>query len=187
MIAQLTGTVVDIDGHSIIIDVAGVGYGLIVSLETISNITQSSSQTLYVYEHIREQEHSLYGFTSKDDKKLFEQLLGVNGIGPKAAQALFDISATDILKSEIAKGNYQFLTQATGVGKKAAERVVLDLQDKVGGYVVNNSESSFTQQDEALEGLLMLGYTKDQAQQMLDKVEASTTEERIKLALRNGL
>lgn len=187
MIAQLTGTVVDIDGHSIIIDVAGVGYGVIVSLETVGSINRSSSQTLYVYEHIREQEHSLYGFTSKDDKKLFEQLLGVNGIGPKAAQSLFDISSTDILKSEIAKGNSQFLTQATGVGKKAAERVVLDLQDKVGGYVVNISKSSFTQQDEALEGLLMLGYTKDQAQQMLDKVEASTTEERIKLALRNGL
>ncbi len=187
MIAQLVGTVAEIDGNTIVVDVGNVGYEVIVSNQLISNMTESVELKVYIYEHIREQEHSLYGFSTKDDKRLFEHLLSVNGVGPKAALALFDLAEADILRNEIANGNTLFLTQASGVGKKAAERVIVDLQDKVGpALATSRTHSLVSGSDEALEGLLALGYSKDQALQMLVNVDATTAEERIKQALKNG-
>jgi Holliday junction DNA helicase RuvA len=186
MIAQLAGTVAEIDGHDIILDVNGVGYGITVSYELVGRVKEAHDMKLYIYEHIREQEHTLYGFESKNDQSLFNSLLSVNGIGPKAALAIFDLAEPDILRSEIASGNIAFLTQASGVGKKAAERVVVDLQDKVGALSHGYLQSRLPSNDEAVEGLVALGYTTEQAQHMLTGIDAVKTEDRIKQALKKA-
>ena len=119
MIVRLVGTVIEFDERNIVLDVNGVGYGVVVSSELSGSIDISSETTMYIYEHIREQEHTLYGFRSKTDQSLFEQLLSVNGVGPKAALAVFDLGPADKLRTEIAAGNTAFLVLASGVGKKA--------------------------------------------------------------------
>ncbi len=188
MIVRLVGTVIEFDERNIVLDVKGVGYGVVVSSELSGSIDISSETTMYIYEHIREQEHTLYGFRSKTDQSLFEQLLSVNGVGPKAALAVFDLGPADKLRTEIAAGNTAFLVLASGVGKKAGERIIVDLQDKMGelSLISQASGQQLPVGDEALEALISLGYNKDQAMQMLRGIEAETTEEKIKQALRKG-
>lgn len=187
MIVKLTGNLIEQDGRLSVIDVAGVGYGVAVPSSVAGELAANQSVELYIYEHIREQEHTLYGFLNKADKQLFEMLLSVNGVGPKAAMAVFDLAEPDHLRSEIASANVAFLSQASGVGKKAAERIVVDLQDKVGALVSGSVTLAEGKVDnDALDALISLGYNKDQAMQMLDGVEAASTEDMIKLALRRS-
>lgn len=185
MIVKLTGNLVEQDGQVAVIDVAGVGYGVTVASSVSANLKSLQEIELYIYEHIREQEHALYGFLSKPDKQLFELLLSVNGVGPKAAMAIFELTNPEQLRLEIASAHVTFLTQANGVGKKAAERIVVDLQDKVGGLVSGSATTAaINVNDEALDALLALGYKKDQALQMLDGVEGESTEAIIRLVLK---
>lgn len=170
-----------------VIEVAGVGYGVTIANSVAGQLTSNQTVEVYIYEHIREQEHTLYGFLTKADKQLFELMLSVNGVGPKAAMAIFDLTEPDRLRAEIASANVAFLTQASGVGKKAAERVVIDLQDKVGGLVSGSvAVATGDINDEALDALLALGYKKDQALQMLAGIKADSTESIIKLALQRA-
>ena len=182
MIARLVGEVVEINDRSVLLDVSGVGYGVLVANDLSGSLSIDQQATLYIYEHVREQEHTLYGFRSRADKQLFESLLSVNGVGPKAALAIFDLGPADKIRAEIGAGNIAFLVQASGVGKKAAERVVVDLQDKLADASIEFRAGSGNN-DEAVDGLLALGYSKDQAVQMLRGTDG-TTETRIKQALK---
>lgn len=184
MIVKLSGSLAEQDGRVAVIDVAGVGYGVNLAHSISGNLTVGQSVELYIYEHIREQEHTLYGFLSRADKKLFELLLSVNGVGPKAALAVFDLADSDRLRNEITSANVTFLTQASGVGKKAAERIVVDLKDKVDGLAIGGLSPVIGDiNSDALDALLSLGYKKEQALQMLNGIEAGTTESIIKQAL----
>jgi len=185
VIATLTGKLIEHDAQTAVVDVAGVGYGVVMPSHALDSMSRQTESSIYIYEHIREQEHSLYGFLSKPDKQLFEQLLSVNGVGPKAAMAIFNLGNADRLRSEIASANIAFLTQASGVGKKAAERIVVDLQDKVGAVASGSAISNLDNVNEdALDALLALGYKKEQALQMLDGIEAGSTEDIIKKVLK---
>lgn len=193
MIAILTGEVEEKYLGSIVLNVQGVGYGVYVSNEDYGNLNTGKEAKLYIYEHIRENSHDLFGFLSKTTKVLFELLLTVNGVGPKMALNMLSIGTSDSVKQAIAGGDVKFIQQANGVGKRVAERVVVDLKDKVGLSGVDleatgilTSETAMIT-DEAVQALMSLGYTPVDAQAALKSVDSTlSTEERIKQALKGA-
>jgi Holliday junction DNA helicase RuvA len=190
MIAFLVGKVTEQLDDMVGLEVGGVGYGLWVAPEDWAHLTVGAEVKLYVYEHIREQAHDLYGFMSLSTKQLFELLLSVNGVGPKMALAILSVGSIDEVRLAIAEGNVKFLQAASGVGKKVAERVVVDLKDKV-GLLANPQATTFLGMpaigrfDEALEALVSLGFSAQQAAEALSEIDNQLpTEERVKLALK---
>ncbi len=190
MIATLQGTVSEKIGEQVVIDVAGLGYGLNVTAEDHGRLATGSEAKLYVYEHIREQSYDLFGFVNLDTKKLFEQLLGVKNVGPKVALAVLDIGTAPGVRGAIAAGDVKLLQSAKGVGKRAAEQIVVELRDKVGLGASEAAEDIVTRPgvvsgDEAIEALVSLGYSPQDAATSLKNIDSSLpTEERIKLALK---
>jgi len=189
MIASLRGVVEKtIDG--VIVEVGGVGYGLTVTAEDFNKLAAGEEAKVYVYEHIREQGYDLFGFTLLDTKKLFVQLLGVKNVGPRVAMAVLDMGSAAQVRGAIASGDVKLLQGAKGVGKRAAEQIVVELRDKVGVAPGSNADDIVNRpgvnaQDEAVEALVALGYSPQDAAMALRKVDASLpTEERIKLALK---
>ena len=175
----------------VVLDVNGVGYGLNVISEDHSRLVTGEPAKVYVYEHIREQGYDLFGFLTRDTKQLFEQLLNVNGVGPKMALNVLSIGNSTEVKQAIAGGDVKFIQQANGVGKKVAERVVVELKDKVGLAGVDLGSTGLLQGeasilgDEAAQALVSLGYSAADASQALENVDPElSTEDRIKLALK---
>src|SRR3989344_9165615 len=144
MIATLTGTVAEKLVGVLVLEVGGVGYGLLVTNEDFDKLDVGEETKVYVYEHIRENSHDLYGFCSLDSKSLFEQLLEVNGVGPKMALNILDVGSADALRAAIAAGDTKFIQAASGVGKRVAERVIVELKDKV-GLVSSEGATDFLQ------------------------------------------
>ncbi len=190
MIAYLEGIIKSTSPTAVVLDVNGVGYGLFVSTEDISKIKTDTTQKFYIYEHIREQSHDLFGFTAEGDKEFFEKLLGVNGVGPKMALNMLSIGSITELRSAIAGGDVNFIQQTPGVGKRLAERVIIDLKDKVGlASDVTASDMLDSEygssKDEAVSALIALGFSDQDAKKALSKIDKSLPiEERIKKALR---
>lgn len=189
MISSLRG-IVEKTTEGIILDIAGVGYGVSVTSEDFGRLADGKVAKLYIYEHIREQGYDFFGFSSSDTKKLFEQLLGVKNVGPKVAMAILDLGSASGVRSAIAAGDVGLLQSAKGVGKRAAEQVVVELRDKVGVVPGASAEDIVTRpgintRDEAVEALVSLGYSPQDAAIALQKIDQSLpTEERIKLALK---
>lgn len=190
MIATLLGTVSEKIAEQIVVEVNGVGYGLQVTAEDFGHLNTGAKAKLYIHEHIREQAHDLFGFTLLDTKRLFEQLLGVKNVGPKVALAVLDIGTAPAVRGAIAAGDVKLLQSAKGVGKRAAEQIVVELRDKVGLGASETAEGivsrpGVNQQDEAVEALMSLGYSPQDAVMALKGIDAELSiEERIKLALK---
>lgn len=189
MIAQLTGKIIDKNLNTLIIDVAGVGYEVAVSTSDAGRLVLGELASLKIYHHIREQSQELFGFLELGSKELFKLLITVQGIGPKAALAILSIGEFEAVRSAIARGDSKYIQQASGVGKKTAERVVVDLSDKIGVPSVMSAELIQTEMnadDEAVETLMALGYNLTDATALLSGVDIKlTTQERVKLALKN--
>ena len=191
MIATLTGVVSEKTLDEIVLDVSGVGYGLLVTNEDYGRLGSGDLTKLYVYEHIRENAHDLFGFMGLDTKQLFELLLGVNGVGPKMALSVLNTGPASDVRAAIASGDTKSIQKASGVGKRVAERIVVDLKDKVGLEGVDLSTTGLLQsdaklmKDEAVEALVALGYTAADAASALSGVDPELpTEERIRQALK---
>lgn len=190
MIAHVYGVLVEKFGpSSAIVDVNGVGYEVQLAANDFEEVSLNSNVKFYTYHHIREQSQELFGFSSLVAKKLFEMLISVQGVGPKAALAILSLADSEDVRSAIANSDSVFIAKASGVGKKTAERVVVDLSDKVGYAVrtnVNNSGmSNLAKNDEALEALMALGYTLNDATKSLEGVSSElSTAERVTQALR---
>ena len=190
MIATLNGMVAEKLAGVVVLDVAGVGYGLLVAVDDFSQLTVGSQAKLYVHEHIREDAYDLYGFMAVSTKQLFEQLLSVKNVGPKVALAVLGIGSESIVRAAIAAGDVKLLQSAKGVGKRAAEQMVVELRDKVGLVASTGAEDIVTRgsvniADEAIQALISLGYSEVDAQLALQHIDKTLpTEERIKLALK---
>ncbi len=190
MIATLSGVVSEKMADMVVLDVHGVGYGLQVTAEDFGRMYSDKPAKVYVYEHIREQAHDLFGFISLDTLTLFEQLLGVKNVGPKVAMAVLDIGTASAVRGAIAAGDVKLLQSAKGVGKRAAEQIVVELRDKVGLSPSDVAEGIATRpgvntQDEAVEALIALGYSPQDATLALKDIDpALPVEQRIKLALK---
>lgn len=189
MIVSLRGVIAEKIGQQIVVDVHGVGYGLFVTSEDYGALQTGKEAKLYVYEHIREQAYDLFGFSSLSAKQLFEQLLSVKNVGPKVAMAVLDIGNEAAVRSAIANGEVKLLQAAKGVGKRAAEQIVVELRDKMGIDASATAESLVTRpgvdtQDEAVEALISLGYSPADAMLALKDIDKSLpVEERVKKAL----
>lgn len=191
MIAHLVGKVTEKLATSVILDVQGVGYEVTISAPDHELLNLDNEVKLYTYHVIRENAEELYGFSSLAAKRLFEMLISVNGVGPKAAINILSLGTPEAVRNAIANTDASFIAKATGVGKKSAERVIVDLRDKVGvPSHYGATETTFLAQDaqpsdEALDALIALGFPLKEATTALAQVDASLpVEERIRLALK---
>ncbi len=192
MIAHLRGKIEEKFGNNgIIIDVGGVGYEMLVPVPDFETVALNEDRKFFTYHAVKENSEELYGFSSLAAKKIFELLISVQGIGPKAAIAILSLAEAEEVRNAIANADAAFISKAAGVGKKSAERVIVDLSDKVGipshygateaKYAHKNDEP-----DEALDALIALGFPLKEATLALEKVDTSLpVEERIRLALKN--
>lgn len=189
MIAHIKGTVAEKFASSVIIDVQGVGYEVSLTVIDFDNINLGDELKLYTYHHIREQSEELFGFSSLAGKKLFELLITVQGIGPKNAMAILSLAPCEEVRNAIANADAAFIAKATGVGKRSAERVIVDLREKVGlpAYYGRKAEplSAISGNDEALEALMALGFQLAEATKALEGVDQTLpVADRIRAALK---
>lgn len=190
MIAYLEGKVVLSSLEGLIVEVNGVGYGVAVSPAEQPLIKTGEITKLYIYEHIKEDLHDLYGFLNISSRDLFVQLLSVKNVGPKVALAVMGLGNEGSVRLAIASGDVKTLQSAKGVGKRAAEQMVVELRDKVG--LVSGVEAEqivgrggVDNTDEAVDALVALGFSDIDAQKALSGIDKDLlTEERVKLALK---
>ncbi len=194
MIATLQGLVAEKRADVLIIETYGVGYGILVPDADNGALKVGEKAKLYIYEYIREQAHELYGFTKLEDKVLFEQLLEVSGVGPRVALSILNTGTGQTVRTAIAAGDTKKIQTANGVGKRVAERVVVELKDKVGLEGIDLDQSGLLQsdasiqKDEAAAALISLGYTPSDAAQALRTVDTELpTEDRVRLALKGNM
>ena len=191
MIGHLRGKIEEKFGNFLTLDVKGVGYEVAVTASDFENTQLGEEKKFYTYHAIRENAEDLYGFTSLAAKKIFELLIGVQGVGPKAAMAILSLAEAEEVRNAIANADAAFVAKASGVGKKTAERVIVDLRDKVGipsryGATETAATEVSAEADEAVDALIALGFSLKEATQALEKVDKTlTVAERVKLALKN--
>lgn len=191
MIAHVAGIVAEKFNSSVIVDVNGVGYEVNVALGDFGDALLNEPVKLYTYHHIREQSQELFGFSTLAAKKLFELLITVQGVGPKAGLSILSLGNAEEVRNAIANADSVFVAKAVGVGKRIAERVVVDLADKVGlplrddNSVLTGVSHQLSHTDEALEALMALGYNLNDATRALEGVSSElSTAERVTQALR---
>lgn len=191
MIAHLKGTIEEKFGsNGIIVDVCGVGYEIAVPTPDFETANLGEERKFYTYHAVRENAEELYGFSSLAAKKIFELLISVQGVGPKAAIAILSLAEAEAVRNAIANADAGFVAKAAGVGKKTAERVIVDLRDKVGipsRYGATDAGTTVTvaENDEALDALMALGFPLKEATAALEKVDPKLpVEERVRLALK---
>ena len=192
MIAHIKGKIEEKFGtNGVIVDVGGVGYEIMVPVPDFESATLGEERKFYTYHQVRENAEELYGFSSLVAKKLFEMLISVQGIGPKAGVAILSLAEAEEVRNAIANADTSFISKASGVGKKSAERVVVDLRDKVGtpskygATDVKYGVKKLDESDEALDALIALGFQLKEATAALAEVDASLpVEERVRLALK---
>lgn len=190
MIGMLRGRIWEIQTDKVVVDVHGVGYILAVPLGFLSKVRLGEEITFYTHLIVREEELSLVGFASLTEKKLFLEMLNVSGIGPKAALAILSTMGAAEAEKAIARQDVRLLTKVPGIGKKTAERLVLELKDKFTGIDKGEGLSlpSASAGSDVLEGLVALGFGLDEARGALTKVLQAegelNTEEQIKRALK---
>lgn len=189
MIAHVSGKVVEKFAGALIVDVHGVGYEVQVAAGDFDATHLDSEVKLYTFHHVSENAENLYGFSSLAAKKLFELLKTVQSVGPKAAIAILSLGTAEQVRNAVANGDVAYVTKAAGVGKKTAERVIVDLHDKVGLPTKYDKplQTEISTSDEALEALMALGYTLADATKALEGIDVQLpTAERITKALKEA-
>lgn len=190
MIAYLEGVIREKNVENVVIDVNGVGYGVKITIDDAVNLKNNQKVKLHIYEHIREDSHDLYGFVDVTSRQLFELLLTVKNVGPKVALAVMSVEREEVLRSAIANGNVELIKSAKGVGKRAAEQIIVELRDKVGLQTGENAENIITRgstdsSDEAIQALISLGFSGLEASRALSNIDKTLpVEEKVKQALR---
>ncbi len=190
MIEYLNGKLAELTPTLAVVDVNGVGYAVNISLITYSELSNATVCKLYIYEAIREDAHLLYGFSTQSERELFLQLLSVSGVGASTARMIMSSLSVDELQAAIATENVSVLKNVKGIGLKTAQRIVVDLHDKVGKSVVAGGIPSIAGSDvkaEAVAALVMLGFQQSASQKAVDKLMKDdpklTVEQLIKKSL----
>jgi Holliday junction DNA helicase RuvA len=194
MIEYIKGKITELNPAYLVIETAGVGYFVNISLHTYSQLNgpESPEITLPVHEVIREDAHQLYGFSGKAERELFRLLISVSGVGPGTARMVLSSLKPDEVERAISESNVSLLKSVKGIGLKTAERIIIDLRDKVvkiAGLDEFSPQRDNTIRDEALSALTMLGFVRSASTKVVEKLLAEnkdlTVEELIKHALRN--
>ncbi|MDO1502425.1 Holliday junction branch migration protein RuvA [Winogradskyella maritima] len=192
MITHLEGRLVEKNPTDVVIDCNGVGYLLHISLNTYSQIPDRENLKLYTYLQVREDAHTLYGFSTRVEREIFKLLISVSGVGASTARTMLSSLNPDQVKDAIASGDVPVIQSVKGIGAKTAQRVILDLKDKVlrvYGLDEVSQSSNNTNKAEALSALEVLGFNKKQSEKVVDKIVSqnpeSSAEQIIKDALKN--
>lgn len=188
MITTIEGVISEKLTDSVVVELGGIGYEVMVSVVDWGSVAVGASAKFYIYEHIREDSHQLFGFTERRAKDLLIQLLTVNGVGPKVAMQVMSAASIDRLSSAIATGDTELFKGVSGVGKKTAERIMVELKGKVaiGAEGVIGVGADVSSGDPAYQALIGLGYKPVQAAEAVAAIPADITDEqaRVKAALR---
>lgn len=182
MIGSINGKIIFKNLKYIIVDVSGVGYKISVSLETLSENRKIGDEIfLWIHTIVREDALDLYGFADPKELEFFEMLISVSGIGPKSALAILGIASMETLKKAIGTSDTSYLTKISGIGRKTAEKIVIELRDKMGE---ENKDISLQGEMDALEALKALGYSQNEARDALKQTISKDINSKIKEALK---
>ena len=192
MITQVRGRLVEKSPTEVVVDCNGVGYLLHISLNTFSGLPEDEAVVLYTHLSIREDAHTLFGFITKTERKVFKLLISVSGVGPSIARTMLSSMTSEEIQHAIATENIPLIQSVKGIGAKTAQRVIVDLKDKILKTFNIDEVSAFTSntnKDEALSALEVLGFNKKQSDKILAMVlkenPDASVEKLIKLALKN--
>lgn len=188
MIYHLAGKVIFVGERFIVLDVSGVGYKLNVTLDSLRDAAKSRGETASFWTHlaVKEDALDLYGFKKKTELEFFELLINVPGVGPRTALAVLNIASPDSIKSAISSGDATYLTKVSGIGRKTAEKIILELRDKFSSSKDGVWQTSLKEESDAIEALEALGYSVREAREAIKKVpkEIIETNQKIKESLR---
>ena len=192
MITQIRGRLVERNPTDVVVDCNGVGYLLHISLNTFAALPSDENVTLYSHLVVREDAHILYGFATKTEREVFKLLISVSGVGPSIARTMLSSMTADEIQHAIASGQVQIIQSVKGIGAKTAQRVLVDLKDKIlKSFDMDqiSSPTNNTNKDEALSALEVLGFQRKQSEKIVNSIAKdhpdATIEKIIKLALKN--
>jgi holliday junction DNA helicase RuvA len=185
MIAKIKGKIAYLRDHYAVVDVAGVGYKIFITDFAMGKMAGLEEVELFTYTHVREDILALYGFLTLDELEMFELLISISGIGPKAGLGILTIADPKTIRTAIVTEDSSILTRVSGVGKKTAERVILELKNKI-AELPGDDQGMARADSEAIEALVSLGYSGAQAREALKTVPESVKDvsERVRTALK---
>lgn len=188
MIAFLKGRVISKNNNSVVVLVQDIGYQVFCGENFLNNIKINLEQEFYIYHHVKEDASDLYGFQASLDLEIFSLLLSVSGVGPKSALGVLSVSSAQDVSQAIMQGDPNLLTKVSGIGKKTAERIVLELKTKIGRLTLinddfKNGDNNFSSDE--IDALMSLGYSLSEARNALSGLPANLTDSgaRVKAAL----
>lgn len=198
MLYHVEGTVTDIEANLVVVDCHGVGFALNASLNTVAAVRIGEVSKLYIYESVREDAFDLFGFASKEEKRCFEMLIGISGVGPKAAISILSANTPTNLALAVLNDDIKALSSAPGIGKKIAQRIILELKDKISkeasGLELGDAvpaaaaapASDNPARQDAIAALAVLGYSMPEINRAIQKtqIDGLTTEQIVKAVLR---
>jgi Holliday junction DNA helicase RuvA len=185
MITRLSGKIIDKEERSVVVDVNGIGYKVFVTNNTLEGMRDGSNTSLWTHLAVREDSQTLYGFLNKDELNFFELLISsISGVGPKTALGILNVASVENIRRAVSSGDISHLTKVSGIGKKMAEKIVLELKGKF--EAESTAGISLRDEVDALEALKALGYKHNEARDALKEVDQSITDtgERVKKALK---
>lgn len=191
MYEYIRGSIADISPANIVIDAGGVGYFINISLNSYSQLSGKREARLFLHQVVREDAHLLFGFAEQNERELFRNLISVNGVGANTAIMMLSSLSPDEIRSAVATGNVAVLQGVKGIGAKTAQRIIIDLKDKLGKLYETSqilTTADNTTRIEALSALVMLGFSKKDADKVVSKIlqeqPDASVEVLIKLALK---
>jgi holliday junction DNA helicase RuvA len=168
MLGSIRGKIILKRDKFVIVETSGIGYKISVSTDTIEKLKKTTEEVfLWTHSHIKEDAQDLYGFLDYSELEFFEMLIGVSGIGPKGALTILSVAPIEILKKAIGTGDTSYLTKISGIGRKTAEKIVIELRDKMGK---ENESGSLGQEVDIMEALKALGYSQNEVREALKKI-----------------
>jgi holliday junction DNA helicase RuvA len=184
MISRIEGIVVFKGDRFAVIDVQGVGYKVFMAPEILRNNTEEHETiVVWIHTHVKEDLLDLYGFPSFAEMKFFETLISVSGVGPKSALGILGVAPLDTLKRAIASGETAYLTKVSGIGKRVAEKIIVELRDKLGGESMSDEMRITVQGDaDVVDALLSMGYGQREARDVLQHIPSDISETKKRLA-----
>lgn len=190
MITYIIGDLVSIDPTELILECGGIGYALNISLNTYEALNGKKKAKVYVHEVIREDTYALYGFAEERERALFSDLITVSGVGPNTARLVLSSSTPEELRLAIASGDTKTLTSVKGIGTKTAQRIIVDLQNKMKlepGEELSVSKEKITESEEAIAALIMLGFSKPAVTKVVQKITKNNPEFSIEQIIKTAL
>lgn len=187
MISHIAGTILELSEKYAIVDVGGIGYKIYCTPDTLAGLPFGERGSLYTYLSVREDALDLYGFPTSEERVFFELLISVSGIGPKSALGILSVTTVETLKKAIGTGDTSYLTKVSGIGRKTAEKVVLELRDKLRANVdMKETPGELRAESDVIEALKSLGYSQSEAREAVKEIPSDVigANARIKQALK---